>query len=653
MSEKDKKFQQGQATARIGSFRESDRQRPEPIPLEVHINELRRHNSVDANRPPPAREPAGAPASILARAGDSSELIHDSLASLSKDLNELDPEILHVKVDILQQENNDLREELDQLKLAHPQRKTSDVLSDRLVEARRQIDQLDRDLRRAQNQNQELRGQVKQLTEALEQQANEIKNYLSRDSNTDPAALQKELEQSRRQSTAEIESLRHRLQEVASTKQSERDVELEAELQALRQQNDLLRSGMREKDHTLDDLANRFRNLEDHIEDRDREIDHLRQELDHQGGGILGVASRPNTTPVFAKGGTQPGSMDDKDTSDVLDASSLVYMGPAPRGPTNRTAILAGILISTLILAGGYWLFVNYSAAPPVLPMPMPPAASPALGATPIAAPQPAPAPAVEASAPSSQPAPDAGPATIRDNLRDGGKGPAMVRLVRGSFTMGGVSSAGMAQSDEQPIHTVELGTFYLSATEVTFEDYDRFARATGRSLPGDQGWGRGRQPVVNVSWDDARAYAAWLSSQTGAHYRLPSEAEWEYGARGGVDNRFWWGFQLGRNNAVCFGCGSKWDNRSPAPVASLAPNPFGLYDTAGNIMEWAEDCYHPDYQGAPANGSAWVDGECGSRVVRGGAFNKPPPSVRGSARLQLAKDSRLQNLGFRVARNP
>jgi formylglycine-generating enzyme required for sulfatase activity len=171
--------------------------------------------------------------------------------------------------------------------------------------------------------------------------------------------------------------------------------------------------------------------------------------------------------------------------------------------------------------------------------------------------------------------------------------------------------------------------------------------------LPDDAGWGRGKQPVVNVNWDDARAYTAWLSAQTGARYRLPSEAEWEYAARGGSDNRFWWGYPIGTGNAICFDCGSRWDNRNPAPVGSLAANGFGLHDTAGNVMEWVEDCYHPDYQGAPAGGSPWIGGDCGQHMVRGGAYNKPARSLRSGARLQMAKDSRLNNLGFRIARDP
>jgi formylglycine-generating enzyme required for sulfatase activity len=226
-----------------------------------------------------------------------------------------------------------------------------------------------------------------------------------------------------------------------------------------------------------------------------------------------------------------------------------------------------------------------------------------------------------------------------------------MVALPGGEFTMG-ERQAGLGAGNS-PAHPVQVPPLLISRTEVSFGEYDRFARASGRSLPADQNWGRGRQPVVNVNWDDAVAYTRWLSQQTGRTYRLPSEAEWEYAARGGSDDWHWWGYALGQGNAVCLDCGSDWDARQPAPVGSLAANPFGLYDTAGNVMEWVQDCYNPNYQGAPADGSAWLTGDCEQRVVRGGAYNKPSANLRSSARSKLPGELRLQMLGFRVVREP
>jgi formylglycine-generating enzyme required for sulfatase activity len=126
----------------------------------------------------------------------------------------------------------------------------------------------------------------------------------------------------------------------------------------------------------------------------------------------------------------------------------------------------------------------------------------------------------------------------------------------------------------------------------VTFEEYAKFATAVGRKLPEGEGWGTGNRPVINVSWKDAVAYAEWLSEQTGKRYRLPSEAEWEYAAGAGTETKYWWGNEVGINRANCDGCGSQWDNKQTAPVGSFDANPLGLYDTAGKVFEWVQDCW-------------------------------------------------------------
>ncbi len=238
---------------------------------------------------------------------------------------------------------------------------------------------------------------------------------------------------------------------------------------------------------------------------------------------------------------------------------------------------------------------------------------------------------------------------TLRDDLRQGGWGPQMVLLPGGTYSMGSPASA--LAPEEQPQHTVDLKAFYLGRFEVTFEQYERFAAATGRSMPDDRGWGRGSRPVIGVSWNDAQAYADWLSSQTGEAYRLPSEAEWEYAARAGTDSPFWWGYEVERNRANCFDCESDWDFYSTAPVGRFAPNGFGLFDTAGNVMEWVADCYHASYTGAPVDGKARSHPDCAKRVVRGGAFNKPADSMRSAKRGAYPAGSRMEMLGFRVVR--
>ncbi|OQX31236.1 MAG: hypothetical protein B0D96_13015 [Candidatus Sedimenticola endophacoides] len=225
-----------------------------------------------------------------------------------------------------------------------------------------------------------------------------------------------------------------------------------------------------------------------------------------------------------------------------------------------------------------------------------------------------------------------------------------MILVPGGEFTMG--SDRSMLAGEERPAHRVAVGSFAIGRHEVTFTDYARFATATGRPIPGDQGWGRGDRPVINVSWHDAQAYVEWLSRVTGKRYRLPTEAEWEYAAAAGTESLYWWGYELAGNRANCFNCGSDWDGRQSAPVGRFAANPFGLHDTAGNVMEWVADCYHGDYRGAPTDGSAWVEPGCRERVVRGGAFNKAGDSLRTTKRNRYDPDSRLFIVGFRVARD-
>ena len=160
------------------------------------------------------------------------------------------------------------------------------------------------------------------------------------------------------------------------------------------------------------------------------------------------------------------------------------------------------------------------------------------------------------------------GPKVFRDALADGSKGPGMIRIPDGEFEMGDLHGDGHA--DERPVHTVSIHALAIGCYAVTFEAYDRFAEATGRERPDDTGWGRGRRPVINVSWRDAVAYAEWLSQQTGKRYRLPTEAEWEYAARAGTSTSYWWGDEVGENRANFRGSGSQWDGRQTAPVGSM-----------------------------------------------------------------------------------
>ncbi|MEZ5542030.1 MAG: SUMF1/EgtB/PvdO family nonheme iron enzyme [Pseudomonadota bacterium] len=240
------------------------------------------------------------------------------------------------------------------------------------------------------------------------------------------------------------------------------------------------------------------------------------------------------------------------------------------------------------------------------------------------------------------------------DALKNGGAGPEMVELAVAGYFMGSYGNS--LNFEEGPRHLVKLPGFAIGKYEVTFAEYDRFARATGRRLPFDETWGRDERPVVNVSWSDARDYADWLTDQTGHVYRLPTEAEWEYAARGGSYWLYWW---MAAEDAEatdgvwanCHNCGSQWDGASTAPVGQFPANAYGLHDLAGNVQEWVEDCYHESYDGAPQDGSAWLSPHCSQRVVRGGGYTSPLDTLRSAKRGQLDQDTRLDNLGFRVVR--
>lgn len=228
-----------------------------------------------------------------------------------------------------------------------------------------------------------------------------------------------------------------------------------------------------------------------------------------------------------------------------------------------------------------------------------------------------------------------------RDPLVAGGFGPELIGLRSGNFSIGTDRYA--APNIEKPARKVSVRSFYISRFEVTFDQYDAFARATGRELPSDAGWGRGDRPVIDVSWGDATSYASWLSGRTGRTYRLPSEAEWEYAMGGGSGEPYWWGSSFEQGREICFNCGTLWSGRSTAPVGSAQANPQGLFDMGGNVMEWVRDCLTK--QGTDASVG------CEEQVVRGGAFNKPNDTLRITARRALPAETRRPMLGFRLVR--
>ncbi|OAD19763.1 serine/threonine protein kinase [Candidatus Thiomargarita nelsonii] len=236
----------------------------------------------------------------------------------------------------------------------------------------------------------------------------------------------------------------------------------------------------------------------------------------------------------------------------------------------------------------------------------------------------------------------------FQDRLKDGSLGPEMVRIPAGRFRMGDIQGGG--HDDEKPIHEVSVSAFAMAKYEVTFAEYDKFAEATGREKPDDEGWGRGNRPVINVSWHDANAYAEWLSEQTGKQYRLPTEAQWEYGARAGTETQYWWGNEIGSNRANCDGCGSRWDDKQTAPVGSFAPNPFGLYDTAGNIWEWTCSEYESPYSGKEQFFVKNIN-KINRLSLRGGSWGGDTAWMRSANRDGRGPANRSDRVGLRLAR--
>ena len=230
---------------------------------------------------------------------------------------------------------------------------------------------------------------------------------------------------------------------------------------------------------------------------------------------------------------------------------------------------------------------------------------------------------------------------------------PDMVVVPAGKFIQGSPSSEPDRYDNEGPQRWISVRSFAIGATEVTFAQWDTCVSSGGCAhRPDDEGWGRGSQPVIKVSWNDAQEYVDWLNGRVeGSPYRLPSESEWEYAARAGTGTAFPWGNGIGSGNANCrdVHCGDGIE--FTAPVGSFAPNGFGLFDMHGNVWEWVEDCWNKDYSGAPEDGSVWRSGDCELAVLRGGSWDSWPVGMRSAFRVRVWRGVRDIYIGFRVAR--
>ena len=241
----------------------------------------------------------------------------------------------------------------------------------------------------------------------------------------------------------------------------------------------------------------------------------------------------------------------------------------------------------------------------------------------------------------------------VGERFRDCAECPEMVVVPAGSFLMGSPKSETERHGDEGPVHRVEIAKpFAIGVYEVTFAEWDACAAdgGCGGYLPDDEGWGRGRRPVINVSWEDAQEYVRWLSAKTGKRYRLPSESEWEYAARAGTRTPFHTGETISKDQAKYLNDPEGFYGQTVA-VGTFDANEWGLCDVHGNVWEWAEDCWNDRYTGAPTDGSAWVSGDCSRRVLRGGSWNNEPSGLRAALRYGITSGGRYDNVGFRVAR--
>lgn len=251
---------------------------------------------------------------------------------------------------------------------------------------------------------------------------------------------------------------------------------------------------------------------------------------------------------------------------------------------------------------------------------------------------------------------------TIQDKLSSDKLAPELVVIPTGTHTLGDISGIGIEV--EQPTYKVTIEKpFAIGKYEVTFEEYDYFCDMTGRRKPDSEGWGRGKRPVIDVTWYDAQEYVEWLTRRTGEHYFLPSEAQWEYAARAGTITNYWWGDEAGDKNAQCGDCAAihrcvdcknvPLIDEGTVKVGSFRPNQFGLYDVHGNVAEWTADCGNHRNSSTPSQGYPRSTGDCSAHVMKDGSWFNNIRFIRSSVRVIPPDGNEYQgkHVGFRVAR--
>lgn len=296
-------------------------------------------------------------------------------------------------------------------------------------------------------------------------------------------------------------------------------------------------------------------------------------------------------------------------------------------------------------------------ATPPPAARPSPaPGAPPAAARPPPAAAPPTARPAAPEKPPReparAAPAAPAAPPPVRtaglNEIKDCPACPVLVAVPPGTFTMGSNS----ADPSERPAHKVSIGQpFAIGKYEVTAEQWRACVDAGGCPPVAANADAPGNLPARDLGWQDAQQYVKWLSKVSGKSYRLPTEAEWEYAARGGTATPYWWGEQMRTGTANCKECGEPWRQEGPADAGSFAPNPFGLHDMNGSVWEWVSDCWHNSFKGAPADGRSWDEANCRARVIRGGSWREGASYMLSSTRFRYDASVRHSQNGFRVVR--
>jgi formylglycine-generating enzyme required for sulfatase activity/class 3 adenylate cyclase len=329
-----------------------------------------------------------------------------------------------------------------------------------------------------------------------------------------------------------------------------------------------------------------------------------------------------------------------------------------------RESVLIFMLsLTLLIIAGGVLWYLLWQPSTRVADRAPAPASSqtqPKPAAT-QAAPQPQTAPSgappTQQAAPNVQPLSPAvpttpqvsptpvSPATTGAARASAIQEPEMTPLRGGLFAMGSNEDI-----SEKPVHRVTVKPFAISKYPITVREWNACAAAKACSFAAT---GKDDAPITNVSWSDAKQFVAWLAGATQKPYRLPSEAEWEYAARGDTQTKYWWGDQLLPGMAICKNCTDTASAEQPVKVGSSKPNPFGLYDMGGGVDQWVEDCWHKTYQGAPSDGSPWSAGDCSSHVIRSGSWKNDAMYVRPANRDNYDTNVRYPTHGFRIALSP